>query len=258
MCLAIVALDAHPRFALLVAANRDEYHARPALPAAWWRAAEGGVEILAGRDLEAGGTWLGVNRQGRFAFVTNVREPGRHDPAAPSRGGLVPAVLADRRDIAVAVADTVRKTTRYNGFNLLAGDRSSAFWASNRATTQSALDAGVHGISNAALDTPWPKLLRTRAGVAHWAAQGREDMETLFALLGDRTRPPDDALPSTGVSLEWERTLSSPFIAGDRYGTRCSTVLTIARDGAVRFEERAFDPHGTPAGTTVHAFSLVS
>jgi len=212
--------------------------------------------VLAGCDLMAGGTWLGVRRDGRFALVTNVREGKAQDPAANSRGELpLLALHADRTiDEAMATIDA----PRYNGFNLLAGDRSSAFWASNRATTQSALDAGVHGISNAALDTPWPKLLRTRAGVAHWAAQGREDMETLFALLGDRTQPPDDALPSTGVSLEWERTLSSPFIAGDRYGTRCSTVLTIARDGAVRFEERAFDPHGTPAGTTVHAFSLVS
>src|SRR5438270_14081404 len=130
MCLAIVALDAHPRFPVVVAANRDEFHARPTAPAHWWSA--DGTEILAGRDLEAGGTWLGVTRSGRWAFVTNVREGGRRDLAAPSRGSLVPRVLRDKRDPETALASAIADAQHYNGFNLMAGDVAAACWGSNR------------------------------------------------------------------------------------------------------------------------------
>src|SRR5205809_7435588 len=217
MCLAIVALNAHPHFAVVVAANRDEYHARPTTAAHWW-ADEGNTSILAGRDLEAGGTWLGVTREGRWAFVTNVREGGRHDPAAPSRGSLVPRVLRDNRDPQTALASAIADAAHYNGFNLMAGDVATACWGSNRGEQGSAhiraagpsqgancspsggsaaaslvteaasvvdLSSGVHGLSNARLDTPWPKLARTQAGVADWAQEGRDDIEPLFALLSD-------------------------------------------------------------------------
>jgi uncharacterized protein with NRDE domain len=255
MCLAVVALRVHPRYAVVVVANRDEYHARPAAPAAWWRDAAT-AELLAGRDLEAGGTWLGVNRRGRWAFVTNVREPGRHDPGAPSRGALVPRLLAHPADVAAALADVLADGARYNGFNLLAGDLAHGAWGSNRASQTRVLDDGVHGLSNAQLDTPWPKLEWTRAGVAAWARRGDPDVEPLFELLASRARPPDDALPATGVPLEWERVLSSPFIASERYGTRSSTVLAIARDGVATLRERAFDAAGTPVGEAVHRFRV--
>ena len=270
MCLAIVALDAHPRYALVVAANRDEYHARAAQPAHWWRGEEGlqiraaasaasaGVQILAGRDLEAGGTWLGVTRSGRWAFVTNVRKGVERDPHAPSRGVLVPRVLRDPRDVHTALADAIENAKHYNGFNLMAGQIAQASWGSNRGEKGACLPAGVHGLSNARLDTPWPKLARTKSGLAAWSAAGREDVDALLELLGDRARARDDELPSTGVSLEWERVLSAPFITGESYGTRCSTIVTIARDGNARFVEQSFDARGAPSSRVEHAFTLTA
>lgn len=255
MCLAVVAIAAHPRFALVVAANRDEAHARRAAPAQWWneRAHDG---ILAGRDLSAGGTWLGVTRRGRWAFVTNVREPGRHDPGAPSRGALVVDALDDARTAETAVAAIHARAASYNGYNLIAGDLARASWASNRVDAVHVLDAGVHGVSNARLDTPWPKLERARAGMRAWAAMATDDVAPLLAMLADRTQAPDDALPATGVSREWERLLSAPFIVSERYGTRCSTVLTIAHDGASRFVERSFDATGAAVGEVEHRFEV--
>ena len=253
MCLALLAQDAHPRFAVVIAANRDEHHARPALPAAWWN--EG---WLAGRDLEAGGTWLGVTRRGRWALITNIREPDRRDPGAPSRGKLVTRVLADAAPPAQSVATIVAAAAAYNGFNLLAGDTASACWGSNRTATSRVLARGIHGISNAVLDAPWPKVARTKAALGAWCARGDDDPGALFTVLGDRTRAPDNELPTTGVSLEWERLLSSPFIVGESYGygTRCATVVTIGRDGAARFIERTFDPAGLQTGEEDFRFAL--
>ncbi len=253
MCLALFALDAHPRFAVVIAANRDEHHARPARPAAWWE--EG---FLAGRDLEAGGTWLGVTRAGRWALITNIREPDRRDPGAPSRGELVVRVLADRAPPALSVAAIVGDAAAYNGFNLLAGDTASACWGSNRTATSRALAPGIHGISNALLDAPWPKVARTKAALEAWCARDADALEALFTVLGDRTRAPDDELPATGVPLEWERLLSSPFIVGEGYGygTRCSTVVAIGRDGLARLVERAFDPAGRQIGEESFRFAL--
>ena len=251
MCLAVVALDVHPRYAVVLVANRDEYHARPTSSAAWWNTAP---PLLAGRDLRAGGTWLGVTRSGRWAFVTNVREGGRQDPTAPSRGALVPQVLADHRDVSVAVAAAVHDASRHNGFNLMAGEGAVACWASNRGASACAIGSGVHGLSNARLDTPWPKLVRTQEGVAAWIQADGDDIEPLFALLADRTLAPDDELPSTGVSRTWERVLSAPFIVGEHYGTRCSTVLTISRDNHARFTERSFDARGELSGEVEQTF----
>ena len=252
MCLAVVARDVHPRYAVVLAANRDEFHARPAEPAHWWDDGD----LLAGRDAVAGGTWLGVARTGRFAFVTNVRDPGRHDPTAPTRGTLVPRVLRDPQPVHDAVRDAVRDAGRMNGFNLLAGTLDAAAWASNRADGVRLLGAGVHGVSNAALDTPWPKLVRTRAAVEAWAARGEDDVEGLFAVLADRRVAPDDELPHTGVTVEWERMLSAAFIAAPHYGTRCSTVLLLDRDGGARFIERSFDAAGACTGVVDEAFTI--
>jgi len=199
---------------------------------------------------------LGVTRRGRWAFVTNVREPGRHDANAPSRGALVPQMLRDDRSVETALADVLSHAARYNGFNLLGGDVARAAWGSNRLAGVHPLSSGVHGVSNARLDTPWPKLERTKAGVSAWVAGGSDDILPLFDLLADRARPPDAMLPSTGVSLDYERLLSSPFIVSPRYGTRCSTVLAIARTGAAHLVERAFDADGVPAGHVEHRFVI--
>jgi uncharacterized protein with NRDE domain len=249
MCLALFALDAHPHYVLAIAANRDEYHARPAARAAWW--SEG---WLAGRDLKAGGTWFGVTRTARWAFVTNVREPSRHDPNAPSRGSLVPAVLADTASPAASLARIVTGATAQNGFNLVAGIGAQAAWGSNRGVAAQTLPAGIHGVSNAALDTPWPKVTRTKAFVAAWCESAETDIAPLFAMLADTRLAPDAELPSTGVTLERERMLSSPFIVSEGYGTRCSTVLTLSRSGAAHFVERSFDSAGRPLGDVEHRF----
>lgn len=253
MCLAVLALDAHPAYAVVIAANRDEYHARPAAPAAWWN-----ERFVAGRDLSAGGTWLAVDRAGRFALLTNVREPGRKDLAAPSRGALVTRAMEDRAPPAQRVARVLAAAAAYNGFNLVAGELACACWGSNRADGVRALARGVHGLSNAALDAPWPKVGRSTAAMRRWCARGEADPGPLFAALADRAIAPDALLPSTGVPLEWERRLSAPFIVGPEvgYGTRCSTVVLLGRDGAARFVERSFDVAGEPTGEVDLRFAL--
>jgi uncharacterized protein with NRDE domain len=254
MCLAVIAVDAHPRYALVIAANRDEYHARPSVPAHWWSAGHA-TPLLAGRDLEHGGTWLGVARDGRFAFVTNVREPGRHDARAPSRGVLVPRLLGDPRPIGVAMQELVAGARGYNGYNLVAADAAGAVFGSNRGPQSVPLGAGLHGVSNAGLDTPWPKLVRAKAGLAAWIASGSDAPAALWPVLADRTPAADDALPQTGLSRERERLLSSPFIVSDTYGTRCSTLVAMSRDGTVDFIERRFDADGALAGEVAYRFA---
>jgi uncharacterized protein with NRDE domain len=274
VCLALVALDAHPRFPLVIAANRDEFHARAATPAYWW---EDGT--LAGVDLTAGGTWLGVNARGRWALVTNFREGVPRDPNAPSRGSLVTRALAEAAPPLVCAAAIAADGVRYHGFNLLVGDvaiphasppprgrgetreslrdyQGTAAYASNRASGALALGRGIHGLSNHLLDTPWPKLTRSKARFAACLAASDDGVEPLFELLADRTQAEATALPVTGVAPEWERLLSSAFIVDSRYGTRCSTVLTIEHDGSARFVERGFDPHGRLTGETANEFSV--
>jgi uncharacterized protein with NRDE domain len=254
MCLAVVALTAHPRHALVVAANRDEFHARDAAPAYWWD--EG---WLAGRDLTAGGTWLGVTRTGRWALLTNIREPGRHDPRAPSRGTLVTRFLAAAGSPREDVGSITASGARHNGFNLLAGIGGDAYWGSNRAPRMEPLVSGIHGLSNHQLDTPWPKVVRTKAAIAAWCAADSgtdSDLEPLFGILADRHLAADADLPATGIPIERERLLSAPFIVSDDYGTRCSTVLTITADGAARLVERTFDRAGRATGDVDFRFQV--
>jgi len=250
MCLAVVAIGQHPRHALVIAANRDELHARPAAAAHAWP--DG---IFAGRDEEAGGTWLGVDRRGRFAFVTNFREPGRHDARARSRGELPLAVLRDADDVATACARVARDGGRYNGFNLVAGEGESVYCFSNRGEDVVPLGRGVHGISNGALDARWPKVVRLEHAVAAWCAAGDDDREPLWRALVDRT-PADDAdLPATGLPLDRERLVSAPFIVDPVYGTRASTIVTVSRDGVVTFAERRFDTRAVAIGEVSERFA---
>jgi len=264
MCLAAFALQAHPRFPLVIAANRDEFFARAAAPMGWWHA--GGIELLAGRDLSAGGTWFGLTRAGRLALLTNVREPGRNVADAPSRGALVVDWLASHAD-APAFARGLRPG--YNGFNLVTADlaRSEWHWASNRAPGVVALAPGLHGLSNAALDTPWPKTVGLKAEMARAmeAAASAEQLATqLLEALADATQAADADLPDTGVGLERERLLSPRFVrmpdparpslAG--YGTRCSTVLVTEAlaDGCLQtcVIERTVDASGRWAEPVLH------
>lgn len=251
MCLAVIALNAHPHYALVIAANRDEYHARAALPAAWWD--EG---WLAGRDLAGGGTWLALSRTGRWALLTNVREPESRNPAAPTRGALVTAVLKDTAEPVASLTRLAAAATRYNGFNLIAGTVGAAHWLSHRAGGPHRVRPGVHAVSNADLDTPWPKVVQMRDALAQWCAAGTRDPEAVFAFLASRAMAPDEALPRTGVALDWERRLSAAFIVSPEYGTRCSTIVAIGHDGAATFLERTFGPDGNFSGSVEYRFDL--
>lgn len=251
MCLALVALDAHPKYRCVIAANRDEFHARASAPAHWWD-----DRILAGRDTVAGGTWFGVTRTGRWALITNFREGIPRDPRAPSRGQLVTAALRDASSPLRATAGLMPDGGRYHGFNLLVGDGDVAAFASNRASGALELGAGYHGLSNHLLDTPWPKLTRGKAWLKAWLADAEPSAEMAFALLADREPAHDALLPSTGVSAQWERLLSSPFIVSPNYGTRCSTLLMIAADGNTRFIERNFDAEGNAVGEVAFEFRV--
>ena len=251
MCLALIALAAHPRFRLVIAANRDEFHARVAEPAHWWPSG-----VLAGVDREAGGTWFGVDRRGRWALVTNYREGVARDPNAPSRGELVTRAVSDQASPLVSAAAIAADGARYHGFNLLVGESVDAAYASNRASGGISLGTGIHGLSNHLLETAWPKVVRSKTRLATWLAAGHDTLDPLFELLGDRRQAQASALPSTGVAQEWERLLSSPFIVDPRYGTRCSTVLVIASDGRARFVERSFGPDGETTGEVAFEFAL--
>lgn len=251
MCLIAFAWNAHRRWRLLLAGNRDEFHARPSAALARWP----DTTLAAGRDLEAGGTWLGVNDAGRCCVVTNVRDP-RDPQAGRSRGLLALDYLAGSDDAAAHAAHLRTQAADYRPFNLLTFDANNAFYLGNRPVPRlQAVTAGVHGLSNADFNTPWPKTRALIGRLQAWLAQRDDaDFEPLFVALSDETQAPDAVLPDTGIGLERERWLSSAFIRGERYGTRASTVVAIGHDGAGVIIERRFGPHGRPDGESRIAF----
>lgn len=236
MCLVALAIDQNRRFPLVVATNRDEFFQRPATRLAWWTPPGGGPDVLSGRDLESGGTWLGLTAQGRLALLTNIRAPGRVEAQAPSRGRIVPDWLAARESAGQFWMRTA--LSGHNGFNLIAADfrRGECFWASNVAAHPQRLERGVYGLSNAGLDTPWPKVqhIKTRLRDSLAAAESVDALAAqLFAALAEREPAADDTLPHTGVRIELERQLSPAFIRtpDHSYGTRCSTLIITERAG---------------------------
>lgn len=247
MCLIVFALDAHPRYRLILAANRDEYFSRPTAPAGFWADAP---QLLAGRDLQAGGSWLGITTGRRLAAVTNFRAPHRHCPSSPSRGRLVADFLAGTEAPAVFLETVGRDQGRYGGFNLLVGDDDGIFWHSNRGSGPERVPAGIHGLSNHLLDSPWPKVTAAKDRLAELLTAGQPDMAAMFAALADTCQFPDPLLPDTGVGLDRERFLSPIFIAGDAYGTRSSTLILIDRDNRVTFAERCYDSRQRVTATT--------
>lgn len=253
MCLIALAIDQDRRFPLVIAANRDEFFQRPAARLAWWTPDSGGPAILGGRDMSAGGTWLGMTTSGRLAMLTNVREPRlKPDPKAPSRGHIVPDWLSgkeapDRFWMRTALSG-------HNGFNLVLADfrLGDCFWVSNRSPYPKRLERGLYGLSNAALDTPWPKVQALKqaveAGIKSAASVDSLSL-ALFAALASRQTAPDEALPSTGVPLERERVLSPAFIRTEDglYGTRCSTLVIaerVNRTLVTHVLERSFSASG--------------
>lgn len=252
MCLIVVGWHAHPDYPLIVAANRDEFFARPSAPAHWWTDLP---QLLAGRDLEAGGTWMGVTRSGRFAALTNYRDPSARRPDAPSRGVLVRDALLSGADAVTTLRDIAQRAGDYAGFNLFVGDgRTLAILESTRSRV-TPLKPGIYGLSNHLLDTPWPKVALARKRFAE-AIRALPDESALLALLRDDTPAGDVHLPDTGISLEWERWLSPAFIRAPGYGTRASTLALLQNDGTTRLREWSWDDAGQASSESIHCFTI--
>jgi uncharacterized protein with NRDE domain len=238
MCLILLALDAHPNYGIMIAANRDEFYDRPSAPAAFWYEAP---QLLAGRDLRAGGTWLGITRTGRIAALTNYRAAESRSAEAPSRGRLVSNFLLNREMPFPYLEKISANAHRYNGFSLLVGQGAHFYYYSNRSAGIRTLGPGIHGLSNHLLDTPWPKVEKGREALGRLLAQKSLCPEDLFHFLLDRKAAPDEHLPETGVGQEMERMLSPVFVHSPGYGTRSSTVILLDRTGRVTFAEKSFE-----------------
>lgn len=239
MCLLLLAVQKHPDYKLVLAANRDEYYDRPTAQAAFWDEAP---HLLAGKDLRAGGTWLGITKNGRIAAITNYRDPAVEISGAPSRGKLVSGFLLSQQSAEHFLEGLTLEKECYNGFNLIIGERDQLYWFSNRADGAHKLSAGIYGLSNRLLDTPWPKLTRSKETMANLISNRKKpSQDALFQMLLDPTVADDNQLPDTGVGLEWERILSPIFITSPTYGTRSSTIILIDRQDRVTFTEKTFN-----------------
>ena len=262
MCLIVFAWNESQ--GLIVAANRDEFFERPAEVAEFWKEAP---ELLAGRDLRGGGTWLGVTRRGRFAALTNYRDPAQNDKSKRTRGALVRDFLLDDCDARAYLARLTKSASQYNGYSIIFGDERELFYYCNQGDVTRRIQPGIHGLSNRLLDDPWPKTTKAKEGLGALLARAPDDesrmnvpddasrpsvpvdesrmsvsSEDLFALMSDSEQAPDELLPETGVGLEKERFLSPIFISGEIYGTRSTTVVRISAAGHVSFAEKTFDP----------------
>jgi uncharacterized protein with NRDE domain len=252
MCLILVAWRVHPHFPCVVAANRDEYFGRPTAEADWW---EEPGDILAGRDLQAGGTWLGVTRAGRFAALTNFRDPAAIKPDAPSRGTLVTGFLTNRGSTDDGLKEIARRGAQFNPFNVLCSDGQKLGVYESTTGVGRLLGPGVYALSNHLLDTPWPKVTQAKSRLAE-ALDDLPQSAAMLDLLRDTEPAVDEELPRTGVSLELERMLSSAFVRGEGYGTRCSTIVTTDAGGASTFAEWSWDQSGSLAGMTRYHFQV--
>jgi uncharacterized protein with NRDE domain len=238
MCLILFAHRAAPGYALVLAANRDEFFSRPSATADYWKHAP---HVLAGRDLEKGGTWMGVTRQGRWAAVTNFRDGSRASIGSRSRGELVARYLLGASSAAAYAAAAATDGADFQGFNLLVGDRDGVYCVSNRGAQPQALEPGIYGLSNHLLNTPWPKVERGKRELQDvMEGDPADPAEPLLTLLADRRTADEEALPETGVGRDWEKLLSAAFIRAPGYGTRASSVLLIETGGEASFRERSF------------------
>jgi uncharacterized protein with NRDE domain len=238
MCLIFLSIQDHPKYKLVVAANRDEFYQRKTAAADYW---SDHPEILGGRDLEAHGTWMAMNKNGRIAMVTNYRDIRNIKPVAPSRGALVTNYLLETGSPKNYLNQLVQKDDAYNGYNLIVGSAEELWYHSNYKKGVYRLSPGLHGLSNHLLDTPWPKVERGLDKMKKILTAENISSDPLFEVLLDDVVASDDKLPDTGVGLERERALSSMFIKSPGYGTRCSTVVLVDKNNNVQFSERVYD-----------------
>lgn len=252
MCLVLIAHGVDPRFPLIVAGNRDEFHQRPTQEAHWW---PDWPDVLGGRDLQANGTWLAMNRNGRFATVTNFRDAEAPSGSLSSRGHLITDFLASEVP-APAFVDSI-DGSRYGGFNLLVHDGERLSYLSNRGAESRELPAGIYGVGNATLDTVWPKVRRTTAALEDLIEKDEVNLSRLLRLLNDRERASVREVHENGLPFEKAHALSAPFIVMPEYGTRCSTVLLRDANGRVQMSERRFDAEGAGTGQSDFDFERV-
>lgn len=249
MCLIVFAWRAHPDYRLVLAANRDEFHVRPSQALHFW---PDNPDVLAGRDLQAGGTWLAAHRGGRFATVTNYREQQRTGGKLASRGALVTDfVTSDENAGSFSAAIEGKK---YAGFSLLTADDDDLYYVSNRGDPALCLEAGIYGLSNASLDTPWPKVRRSREAMSQLLESNTMDETALYRLMSDRTRAAVSDVDDKHLPFELARALTAPFIVTPDYGTRCSTVMLWSNDGKIVLGERRFDAAGNLSGKSSFSF----
>ncbi len=242
MCLILIAYRSHPKYKLVVAANRDEYYDRPTAPAGWWPKDH---IVLAGKDLKSNGSWLGITRTGKWAAVTNLR--GKEEPLedAVSRGHLVKDYLTSGRGAPIYMKGLRSKAKKYNAFNLILGDSERLWYFSNRENELRVLPAGVYGLGNSLMDSPWPNVTRGKAKFTKLIDHNLNlPIDALFNLLGDTETAADEDLPDTGMDKDVERALSSIFVKTPEYGTRSSTVTLMDNAGTIYFEERTVNPKG--------------
>lgn len=250
MCLCLFAIDQHDEYPFILLANRDEFRKRPAAQAAFW---EDHPNVLAGRDLEGMGTWLGINKRGEIAFLTNYRHPEFFERKGPTRGKLVSDFLSSETD-AKTYLESIENPKAYNGFNLVAGTPSSLFYYANVDNRLESIASGILGLSNAFLNTPWPKVDDGKIKLQKAIENNGLENDLLFSILHDSSFAKDEELPETGVGKDLEKLLSAKFINTPTYGTVCSTVIKIDRKGNCLFEERSFDVDGKEAGKVEFGF----
>lgn len=242
MCILFIAVEQHPDYPLIVAANRDEFHRRPTAQSKFW---DDYPNLLGGRDLEAGGTWMGITKNGRLAALTNVRDPLNVMDKAISRGHLVTQFLVNQDTQAEYLAKLRTSQHEYNGYNLIYGKWNDLWVYNNHADKLTKLTPGVYGLSNAELNSPWPKINQGVSKLKQHCQQATiPNTDKLFEILLDQTQAKDELLPKTGVSLQWERKLSSIFIQSQDYGTRSATLLLVNKNKHVTWLEHSFDPQG--------------
>ncbi|HYG03175.1 MAG TPA: NRDE family protein [Chryseosolibacter sp.] len=253
MCLIFLALKQHPTYKFILAANRDEFYKRKTAPAAFW---EDEPAIVGGRDLEAGGTWLGMNTNGRISMVTNYRDLRNIKPVAPSRGHLVSDFLSTTKNAETYAAEIEPRAKEYNGFNLLVGDAERLLYISNYRDKVEKLTDGIYGLSNHLLDTPWPKVKNGKEIFSKLISEEVLHSEMFFQFLTNEDRASDELLPDTGIGLERERALSAMFIKSPGYGSRCSTVILVDQDNNVTFSERVYDLETFAPTTSTFTFTI--
>lgn len=247
MCLILVAYQMHPKYPLIVAANRDEFYARPTAAAHFWKDEP---EILAGRDLEQMGTWMGVTKNGRFCALTNYRAPDEMKPGKRSRGELVANALRHTGSLEQYMKEIARRNTDYPGYNLLYGTVEALYYYSNKAGDIQQLTSGIYGVSNHLLNTEWPKVAKGKEMLQHVLEHADDNalIEQLLSILQNSEQAPDEQLPDTGISYEMEKLLSAMFIKSEDYGTRSSTVLLMSSE-EIHYTERVFEKSGQKDNT---------